>query len=250
MTTPFTNPEHEEDLDWRFTLICRSIIATGESKPNIHNGLRAILKRSNIMAIHMLSNEIFLLRFSSLDSLNVVLKKGPWSIYGQLILMKRYFHNLPPQQVIFESYNIWFHFDNLPYMKSSQLGIFKLLDRVLPISDFHPNNKNDHPPPEGISVRTTIKLDKKLPKGLFTDDSFGGQQWVKFIYHNLPSQFCDHCRLMGHTSPLCPDRMQQADDRIQHSQWPRPSQEERELQPNEPDLRNTTHQQRSIRREQ
>ncbi|KAF5183392.1 hypothetical protein FRX31_027021, partial [Thalictrum thalictroides] len=93
-------------------------------------------------------------------------------------------------------------------------GIFKLLDGILPINEFSPKGKHEQPPPQGGSIKTTIKLDQKLPQGILTDDTFGGQQWVTFEYHNLPSQFCEYCRLMGHAIPHCNQRKNQAQERI------------------------------------
>lgn len=93
-----------------------------------------------------------LFMFTHEHELQYVLNEGPWSIYGQILLLQCLKIGMKPHQLTFDSYRIWMKFDGLPFMRRNKEDLRILLKDFFPINAIKPN-KHYPIPAEGIKIQ-------------------------------------------------------------------------------------------------
>lgn len=144
---------------------------------------------------------LYLLRFDHEQDLHFVLTNGPWSIYGQPLMLQRFKLGMSPHSLSFASIFIWMMFVGLPFLRRNKYDICLLMKDDLPIYRIEPL-RSQTVPTEGHKILTLIDVNKHVPFGLIINEE-GIQTQVCFLFKHLPPQFCSCCHRLGHKINSC-----------------------------------------------
>lgn len=80
----------------------------------LENRLKQLWVRHGIITIIDLSNDYFLVDFSSSDDLNFALTKGPWLIFYHYLIVRKWSPNFLPESDSIKNVVVWVRFSGLP----------------------------------------------------------------------------------------------------------------------------------------
>lgn len=143
------------------------------------------------------TDELFIFNFTIKEEMMKILKKQPWSIYVQILLLQHFTPGTPPQEVPLNTFSIWFSFNNLPYTYWPKTEIVELLQNVVTIDEISP--QFSFPTTSvGYHIRANMSIVNPLLVGVDVVDEYSSLRMSKFLYENLPAMFSSSCKRIGH----------------------------------------------------
>ena len=98
----------------------------------LHSKLMGLWKPSRRVDMLDLGREFFLLRFSIIEDLEMVLKKGPWFIREHFLSIRRWEANFKPSEALVSSVAIWVRLSELP-IEYYDAAVLKQISQALGI---------------------------------------------------------------------------------------------------------------------
>lgn len=129
-----------------------------------------------------------------------ILKLAPWSFKRSLLIIKEWAHDIPFDEVKFETAPFWLQVHNLPpdrmneqnaAMIGGYVGKFITCDTM-----------DSDRVKRFIRIRSEIAVSSPLKTGFFIDRDGGNKSWIQLKYEKL-SDFCYSCGKLGHLLNLC-----------------------------------------------
>lgn len=196
---------------YRFALVGRTLLPTGRGRDALIEAINNRWRHLRRVQIVPVTRELFIFNFPEHEEdLLHVLRQQPWSVYGQVLLLHRFRPGSPPQEVPLNSFDIWFYFEDLPYLHWSEEGIVDILQNVTPVREIQPHF--GFPTTSlGYRVRTTILSSAPLPQSVNVIDEYGSLRQINLRYERLPPYYCTYCYHMGHRHASCTYRMRDID---------------------------------------
>lgn len=174
------------------------------NKIAISNILRKAWNTREDFSITPWSNNTTLFRFKDERDRCSILKSGPWSVMGKLLVLKPLSEGVVASEMDFNVSPFWVQIHGLPVEKMTRengeiigkrfarlLGIEAISDGLLLQRSF-------------LRVRVEVNLTQPLPKGFWLrrKNPTSNDLWIAYKYERL-SDFCYACGRIGHENNNC-----------------------------------------------
>lgn len=189
------------------TSLCLVGKITGQKSLNklaVSNIIRSSWKTRAEFAISPWETNTFLFRFDNEEDRSSVLRDGPWSVMGNLLVLRPIPEGASLADIDFSICPFWVQIHGLPVEKMTKgnaeiigrrfgrlVGIEALSDGLLLNRSF-------------LRVRVELNLNHPLPKGFWykRNSPSGRDLWISYKYEKL-ADFCFACGRIGHDNRAC-----------------------------------------------
>ncbi|KAJ4834899.1 hypothetical protein Tsubulata_047363 [Turnera subulata] len=162
----------------------------------------AILACNGTYRVIEKGKNLFLFGFEFEHDRNKILRKAPWSVSGQLLVVKCWPPNLAIEQVDFSTTVFKVQIHGLPPDLSSLWRIEKLGGLFAEYNGLEETIKNMYGWLGFIRMKVQVRIDSPLISGILVKDFVGNTVWVSFKYEKL-ADFCYRCGRLDHTLQAC-----------------------------------------------
>ncbi|KAF7146204.1 hypothetical protein RHSIM_Rhsim04G0115200 [Rhododendron simsii] len=142
--------------------------------------------------------------FQNEDDLCRIISKGPWSVMGSILILRKWDQAKPFSDLDFDFSPFWVQIHGLPLgFLNSKTGmvVAKSLGEVIAVEDPGDCGRMTN----FLRVRVWLDVSKPLKKGFFLRRSKEDDIWVRFKYERL-SDFCYGCGKVSHTVNECKEK--------------------------------------------
>ncbi|XP_030936432.1 uncharacterized protein LOC115961627 [Quercus lobata] len=150
--------------------------------------------------IQKIGDHEMLLSFETKEDVDRILSSEPWSFDKHLVVMQRYDHEQPFQDIKFEKTTFWVQVHGLP-MKYMTVAAAKKVYRV--VGDVISQSEQKlYDGGQFIQVKVIVDVTMPLCRGRLFSLSDNRQVWVSFRYARLPN-LCYWCGSLLHDDRDC-----------------------------------------------
>ncbi|KAL0003670.1 hypothetical protein SO802_011231 [Lithocarpus litseifolius] len=150
--------------------------------------------------IQKIGDHEMLFSFDTKEEVDKILNSEPWSFDKHLVVMQRYDHDLPLEDIKFERTNFWVQVHGLPIKYMTIAAAEKICGVVGEvISQLDPKLYDG-----GNFIRVKVAVDISIPlcRGRLVSLNDGKQVWISFKYERLPN-LCYWCGCLTHDDRDC-----------------------------------------------
>ncbi|KAH7834805.1 hypothetical protein Vadar_019912 [Vaccinium darrowii] len=180
------------------------------NKQGVSNILNLAWKTKESFTISPWKDNLYLFRFKSSSDKETILRKGPWSVMNNLLVLKEFQKGSTVEEMDFSLCPFWIQVHGLPIScltKSNAIKIGKQFADFLEVDGMEENG--------GLilsrsflRIRVLVDTAKPLLRGFFHKRTNEGAArttdsvWINFKYERL-SDFCFQCGRLGHEKGSC-----------------------------------------------
>lgn len=142
--------------------------------------------------------------FKSEDDLCRIISKGPWSIMGSLLILRKWDLSKAFSDLDFSFSPFWVQIHGLPLVflnPKAGMEIAKSLGDVIVVEEPGESGRLSN----FMRVRIWVDVSKPLKKGFFLRRAKEEDIWIRFKYKRL-SDFCYGCGMVGHSVNECKEK--------------------------------------------
>ncbi|KAG5546512.1 hypothetical protein RHGRI_018629 [Rhododendron griersonianum] len=174
------------------------------NKIAISNILRKAWNTKAEFSITPWSNNTTLFRFNDEEDRRSILRDAPWSVMGNLLVLKPLPEGVVASEMDFNSSPFWVQIHGLPVEKMTRVNaeiIGKRFARLLGIEAISDGLLLQR---SFLRVRVEVNISQPLPKGFWMrrKNPVGADLWIAYKYERL-SDFCFACGRLGHENKNC-----------------------------------------------
>lgn len=179
----------EASSEWKNTLIGKLFSKDASDTDDVRKTTISLWKRYKVKEVRGVDRNIFVFKFHTEDTMNTILKKGPWNVLKCLLNLKIYDPAISVQNQKFthQEWNIQFQHLLLEHHSPTVVNdaINELGDKIwLVPENYRPGAGG------GITARVKIDLSKPLHIGRWWNTAAGGVAWVCYHWERQSHTLC------------------------------------------------------------
>ena len=195
---------------WKNSLVARIISTKRWSLVTMREGIKRAINMQQDLEVFHHKEGVFILKFRFNSDLERIMRTGPWSVFGYVLVCRRWNPRINPSTLKFDTEYFWVELENLDYFELqksivvNKIGntIGKVVKAVVPmVIDT-----------QKARVKVEIRIDKPFKKFVWVPLLSGDLVQIHFHYCHTPSYFCRNYYMLGHLSGFCPERIQHEED--------------------------------------
>ncbi|OVA19781.1 protein of unknown function DUF4283 [Macleaya cordata] len=187
--------------NWSNSLMARLYSESPKSALQIRNAIRFVWGTHSRVTVLPVDNGNFLIRFQDPLDMRWVLT-GPWSIFGDLLILQQWNPAHDLAGTVLSSENFWVEKINLQPEHLNRVipsRIASVIGPVLCIKPYSGIPFNNSP----VMARVSVNIDESLIQDTWARKLNGGWATIYFNYLALLHNFCTLCCMIGHVQERC-----------------------------------------------
>lgn len=191
----------DSSIKSKHTLVGKILSKRPLNQKGVANIIGLAWRTKEEVSVSAWGDNLYAFGFKSEEDLCKIITLGPWSIMGNLMVLRKWESHKTIEEMDFSCSPFWVQIQGLPlgFMNvSSGMKIAESLGEVIAVEDPDARSKMA----KYIRVRVWLDLSKPLSKGFFLKRAEEDDLWVKFKYERL-SDFCYGCGRIGHSVNDC-----------------------------------------------
>ncbi|XP_026411883.1 uncharacterized protein LOC113307648 [Papaver somniferum] len=207
---------------WRYCIIGFFFSLHGANAWHLICALRKIWRIRGGLSVRQAGVEYYLIRFQIYHEFVRAVRQGSRAIMNDIFMMSVWHEDQDIREIILThvELNITIRGLNLEQLQDFD-DIRGFVFNMGEIIAFDPPRLTENGS-YAMTVRLTMNVFNTLRENTIADDGRGGLNTLTFEYHDLPHNFCEFCRRLGHKQEDCGQYMQ-AQNLVQHGyQLPTP----------------------------
>ncbi|KAG5544352.1 hypothetical protein RHGRI_016938 [Rhododendron griersonianum] len=188
----------------QFVLVGKILSSKVLNKVGVQKVIEKAWRTEDEFSITPWKDNVYAFGFKKEDDLSRVICRGPWSVMGSLLVLRRWDQKKSFGELDFNFSPFWIQVHGLPLgFLNSKAGmvIAKSIGDVIAVEE--PGEKGRLA--NFMRVRIWVDISKPLKKGFFLRKAKEKDSWVRFRYERL-SDFCYGCGMVGHVANECKDK--------------------------------------------
>lgn len=188
----------------QFILVGKILASKNLNRAAVQKILEKAWRTEKEVTISYWRDNVYGFGFQNEDDLCRIISKGPWSIMGSILILRKWDLAKPFSDLDFDFSPFWVQIHGLPLgFLNSKAGmvVTKSLGEVIVVEDPGDRGRMTN----FLRVRVWLDVSKPLKKGFFLCRSKEEDLWVHFKYERL-SDFCYGCGKVSHTVNECKEK--------------------------------------------
>lgn len=188
----------------QFVLVGKILTSKTLNRVAIQKILERAWRTEQEFTISYWQDNVYGFSFQNEDDLCRIISKGPWSIMGSILILRKWDQSKSFSDLDFVFSPFWVQIHGLPLgFLNSKTGmvVAKSLGDVIAVEEPGDRGRMTN----FLRVRIWLDISKPLKKGFFLRRSKEEDLWVRFKYERL-SDFCYGCGRVSHTANDCKEK--------------------------------------------
>ncbi|KAE9461554.1 hypothetical protein C3L33_06540, partial [Rhododendron williamsianum] len=188
----------------QFVLVGKILSSKILNKIGVQKVIEKAWRTEEEFSISAWKDNIYAFGFKNDDDLCRIISKGPWSVMGSLLILRKWDQSKTFSDLDFSFSPFWIQIHGLPLgflNPKAGMEIAKSLGEVITVEEPGERGKLAN----FLRVRIWVDITKPLKKGFFLRRAKEEDIWISFKYERL-SDFCYGCGIVGHSVNDCKEK--------------------------------------------
>lgn len=188
----------------QFVLVGKILSSKILNKIGVQKVIEKAWRTEEEFSISAWKDNIYAFGFKNEDDLCRIISKGPWSVMGSLLILRKWDQSKTFSDLDFSFSPFWIQIHGLPLgflNPKAGMEIAKSLGEVITVEEPGERGKLAN----FLRVRIWVDITKPLKKGFFLRRAKEEDIWISFKYERL-SDFCYGCGIVGHSVNDCKEK--------------------------------------------